>query len=105
MESGAISDTKIHSQKFWEDSPFAYAGRLNSLHPHCYGKNIDEKLYVYLEELHWISAIVLQGFDKDGVRGYVAKFSVKTRLDTRESGFTTYDNHFTVSMTLRLHYG
>lgn len=104
LESGAIPDTNIHSVKFWGDDPFAYTGRLNSLYPHCYGTNFDSKFFVHFEELHWISAIVLQGFNKDGVTGRVAKFSMKTRLHALESGITTYDNQFTVRMKPCLHY-
>ena len=89
---------------FWGKHPFSYTGRLNSLYPHCYGTNFDSKFMVDFEELYWISAIALQGFNKDGVTGRVAKFVMKTRFEFDESGVTTYDDQFTVSMRLCLQY-
>ena len=59
---------------------------------------------VNFEELYWISAIALQGFNKDGVTGRVAKFVMKTRFEFDESGVTTYDDQFSVSMKLCLQY-
>ncbi len=98
MESGAIPDHDIYSSKLGQDNPFTYTGRLNSPYPHCYTKNYDGYFNVRFHDLHWIVAIAVQGFNKDGIHGVLLRLGVATKLATSESGITEYDNQYTVSI-------
>ena len=98
VESGAIPDSRIFSRMFWRDHPFAYTGRLNGPYPHCYKTNHDGFFYVDFNSLHWIVAVAMQGFDKDGLFGRLVQFAVGTRFHFSEYGITEDDNQFTVSI-------
>ena len=98
MESGAIPDADIYSLKFWGSNQFAYTGRLNSPYPHCYKTNFDANFYVHFEELQWIVAVVVQGFNNDGLWSSVGKFKIATKLDFTELDITRYDNQFSVGI-------
>ena len=102
VESGAVPDSNIYSLKFWGDDQFAYTGRLNGPYPHCNKKNLDPRFYIHFDELHWIVAVAVQGFDKDGVSGYVTEFEIATTLDYLSDTITKHDRNFKVNVQHRV---
>ena len=57
-----------------------------------------EKVFIIdLLELHWIAAVVIQGYTQSGTESWVRKLNVKTRFDMEEYPITDYDDVRTVS--------
>jgi hypothetical protein len=80
---------------------FAYHGRLNSDFPQCAKTLNDKAFYVDLHELHWIVAVVIQGYIKSGIESRITSLQIKTRLNLLSSAITDVDNVYTVSFFVK----
>ncbi len=100
VESGAIPDGLIYSHAYLTNTQFAYHGRLNGDFPHCAKTLNDRAFYVDLRELHWIVAVAIQGYNKNGIEGRITYMAIKTRLHNFDSDITDVDDRYTVSLRL-----
>ena len=101
FESGALPDGLLFNSAngpYKRNSQFAYHGRLNDDFPYCYSLLSNSYLKLDLLDLHWIVAVAIQGYNKDGVRGRVSKVEIKTRYHLVDVLSVDGDDVFTVSM-------
>ena len=101
LESGALPDGLLFSGAngpYKQNSQFAYHGRLNDDFPYCVSLLSNSYLKIDLLDLHWIVAVAIQGYNKDGVQGRVSKVEIKTRYHLVDFLSVDGDNVFTVNM-------